>query len=77
VVGTDYPGDCFDRKDYDQETGLYPCRDRSDVKDWRDCPDGPGLSLMMMTMKKLKVNAKNKMITVTLMRIVNLQAWTA
>jgi hypothetical protein len=32
---------CFDRKDYDQSTGLYPCRDGSDVEDWRDCPDGP------------------------------------
>lgn len=32
---------CFDRKDYSDTTGLYPCRDGSDVKDWRDCPDGP------------------------------------
>jgi hypothetical protein len=32
---------CFDRKDYSESTGLYPCRDGSDVKDWRDCPDGP------------------------------------
>ncbi|HEU4443172.1 MAG TPA: hypothetical protein VFR94_00700 [Nitrososphaeraceae archaeon] len=41
LVRDDYQGDCFDRRDYDQETGLYPCRDGSDVKDWRDCPDGP------------------------------------
>jgi FkbM family methyltransferase len=28
--------ECFDRKDYDQETGLYPCRDGSQVGDWKD-----------------------------------------
>jgi hypothetical protein len=28
---------CWDRKDYDQDTGLYPCRDGSEEKDWRDC----------------------------------------
>ena len=28
-------GSCFDRKDYDQETGLYPCKDGSCVEDWR------------------------------------------
>lgn len=32
---------CFDRKDYSDITGLYPCRDGSNVEDWRDCPDGP------------------------------------
>ena len=32
---------CFDRKDYSDVTGLYPCRDGSNVEDWRDCPDGP------------------------------------
>ena len=32
---------CFDRKDYSESTGLYPCRDGSNVEDWRDCPDGP------------------------------------
>lgn len=31
--------DCWDRKDYDQETGLYPCKDGSYVGDWRDCDD--------------------------------------
>ena len=30
---------CFDSKDYDQETGLYPCMDGSQVGDYRDCPD--------------------------------------
>lgn len=30
---------CFDRKYYSEDTGLYPCKDGSDVKDWRDCPD--------------------------------------
>ena len=33
---------CFDRKDYDQETGLYPCKDGSNVKDWRDCNGDSG-----------------------------------
>jgi hypothetical protein len=39
LVTDDYRGACHDRKDYDEETGLYPCRDGSDVKDWRDCKD--------------------------------------
>jgi hypothetical protein len=39
LVSDDYRGACHDRKDYDEETGLYPCRDGSDVKDWRDCKD--------------------------------------
>jgi hypothetical protein len=34
-----YTVECFDGKDYDQETGLYPCNDGSYVGDWRDCPD--------------------------------------
>jgi hypothetical protein len=41
VRGTDYKGPCFDRLDYSESTGLYPCRDGSNVEDWRDCPDGP------------------------------------
>jgi hypothetical protein len=32
---------CFDRQDYDQNTGLYPCKDGSYEEDWRDC-DGNG-----------------------------------
>jgi hypothetical protein len=40
LVSDDYRGTCHDRKDYDEETGLYPCKDGSDVKDYRDCPDG-------------------------------------
>jgi hypothetical protein len=39
LISDDYRGTCHDRKDYDEETGLYPCRDGSDVKDWRDCKD--------------------------------------
>lgn len=31
---------CFDRKDYDQSSGLYPCKDGSYVEDWRDCNGG-------------------------------------
>ena len=34
---------CFDRKDYSESTGLYPCRDGSDVEDWREC-EGGGLA---------------------------------
>jgi hypothetical protein len=33
---------CHDRKDYDQETGLYQCNDGSNVGDWRDCRDVSG-----------------------------------
>lgn len=32
-------GSCHDRKDYDQETLLYPCNDGTQKEDWRDCPD--------------------------------------
>jgi hypothetical protein len=39
LVRDGYKGSCHDRKDYDEETGLYPCRDGSNVKDWRDCKD--------------------------------------
>jgi hypothetical protein len=39
-VSDDYSGGCWDRKDYDQDTGLYPCKDGSEVEDWRDCGDG-------------------------------------
>ncbi len=34
-----YTGSCHDRKDYDEITGLYPCNDGSQEKDWRDCED--------------------------------------
>lgn len=33
---------CHDRKDYDQDTGLYICNDFSEKEDWRDCPDVSG-----------------------------------
>jgi hypothetical protein len=39
LVPEDYKGSCHDRKDWGEETGLYPCRDGSNVKDWRDCKD--------------------------------------
>jgi hypothetical protein len=33
---------CWDRLDYDQATGLYPCNDGSNRGNWRDCPDVSG-----------------------------------
>ena len=36
-VSSGYRGSCWDRKDYDEITGLYPCKDGSQVKDWKDC----------------------------------------
>jgi hypothetical protein len=39
LIPDNYAGSCHDRKDYDENTGLYPCRDGSNVKDWRDCKD--------------------------------------
>jgi hypothetical protein len=30
-------GYCWDRQDCDDETGLCPCRDGSEERDWRDC----------------------------------------
>jgi hypothetical protein len=39
LVPDNYKGSCHDRKDYDEDTLLYPCRDGSNVKDWRDCKD--------------------------------------
>jgi hypothetical protein len=38
----DDSGACFDSRDYDQVTGLFPCRDGSQVADYRDCPDRGG-----------------------------------
>jgi hypothetical protein len=38
LVSDDYKGSCSDRKDGDDING-YPCRDGSNVKDWRDCKD--------------------------------------
>lgn len=32
-------GTCFDSQDYDDVTGLAPCKDGSQVYDYRDCPD--------------------------------------
>lgn len=28
---------CHDRKDYDEDTLLYPCKDGSQEEDWRNC----------------------------------------
>jgi hypothetical protein len=36
-----HPDDCFDRLDVDEETGLYPCADGSQIGDPEDC-DGEG-----------------------------------
>jgi hypothetical protein len=33
---------CYDRKDYDQTTGLYPCKDGSQVSDPIKCTDSEG-----------------------------------
>jgi hypothetical protein len=30
---------CHDRKDYDEDTGLYPCNDGTNKVDWRNCKD--------------------------------------
>lgn len=38
-VGPGYRGTCFDSQDYDDTTGLYPCKDGSQVTDWRNCTD--------------------------------------
>lgn len=38
-VPEDYQGACHDILDYDEETGLYPCNDGTQEKDWRDCED--------------------------------------
>ncbi len=38
-VGREYQEACFDSKDYDDATGLAPCKDGSQVPDYRDCPD--------------------------------------
>ena len=34
-----YAVTCHDRKDYDEDTDLYPCNDGNDKVDWRDCKD--------------------------------------
>jgi hypothetical protein len=33
---------CHDRTDVSETTGLYPCLDGSEEKDWRDCKHGTG-----------------------------------
>lgn len=38
-VDSGYQGTCFDSKDIDVVTGLAPCKDGSQVPDYRDCPD--------------------------------------
>jgi hypothetical protein len=39
LVDEDYTGACHDRKDYDEDTLLYPCNDGTQKEDWRDCED--------------------------------------
>lgn len=34
-----YNGTCFDSQDYDEVTGLAPCKDGSQVQNYKDCPD--------------------------------------
>lgn len=36
-------GFCHDRLDFDEETGLFPCNDGTQQKDWRDCDDATEL----------------------------------
>ncbi|MGH9987482.1 MAG: hypothetical protein ACRD8W_26355, partial [Nitrososphaeraceae archaeon] len=44
VVPDDYTGSCHDRKDYDQDTYLYPCNDGTEKVRWQDCPDATDLN---------------------------------
>jgi hypothetical protein len=34
-----HSGSCWDRKDYDQTTGLYPCNDGTNNVNWKNCKD--------------------------------------
>jgi hypothetical protein len=34
-----YNGTCFDSQDYDEVTGLAPCKDGLQVQNFKDCPD--------------------------------------
>ena len=34
-----YNGTCFDSQDYDKVTGLAPCKDGSQVQNYKDCLD--------------------------------------
>jgi hypothetical protein len=38
-AGPEYNGACFDSQDYDEVTGLAPCKDGSQVQNYKDCPD--------------------------------------
>lgn len=38
-VGPGYRGTCFDSQDYDDTTGMAPCKDGSQVPNYKDCPD--------------------------------------
>jgi hypothetical protein len=72
------PEGCFDRKDYSDDTGLYPCRDGSDVKDWRDCPDGPEAnSNGRKRPRELQTDVNQKMTIVIMTRIVKRHQWIA
>jgi hypothetical protein len=39
LVAEGYKGTCHDRQDYSDDTGLAPCRDGSNVEDYKDCKD--------------------------------------
>jgi hypothetical protein len=38
-----YNGTCFDSQDLDEITGLAPCKDGSQVQNYKDCPDRQGI----------------------------------
>jgi hypothetical protein len=38
-AGPEYNGTCFDSQDFDEVTGLAPCKDGSQVQNYKDCPD--------------------------------------
>jgi len=38
-----YNGTCFDSQDLDEITRLAPCKDGSQVQNYKDCPDRQGI----------------------------------
>jgi hypothetical protein len=54
---------CFDRKDIDQTTGLYPCNDGTQKADYKDCKDITGT-------KNSNNNDNTKTITKTITKVV-------
>lgn len=39
LVPENYNGNCHDRKDYSDDTKLYPCNDGTNKVKWQDCKD--------------------------------------